>query len=141
MTTAGFTQSPTGYSVEGVPVNRVFARAYRAVNRKKAKRYKPDKWAEQKADGLLKIRAFHARAGIRVIAYTESEMREVLVAAKEEFDQDGTLHSDTYMHLNTVGYNAAEVLQLWTMMSKAEIDYGDDTPLNTIGDNEEPDNV
>ena len=97
-----------------------------------------DKWADVIADGLLKIRAFHARAGIRVVPYTESEMREVLVAAKEEFDETGVLCTDTFMMLNTVGYNAAEVLQLWQMMSTAEVDFGDDAPLNTIGDNEEP---
>ena len=141
MTTAGFTQSPTMYSIDGVPVNRSFARATAALNRKAAVKHVVDKWADAKADGLMKIRSFHARAGIRVIAYTESEMREVLVQAKEEFDSDGILHSDTYMHLGTVGYDADEVVKLWNMMAKAEINIDEDntdTPLNNFGDNEEP---
>ena len=100
---------------------------------------KVDKWADQKADGLLKIRALHARAGIRVVPYTESEMRAALVAAKDEFDSTGTLCADTFMTLNTVGYDAEEVLQLWNMISKADINFSqDDAPISTIGDNEEP---
>ena len=141
LSTAGFTQSPTGYSVDGVPVNRAFARAHQAINRKADKKHKPDKWADARADGLTFIREFHARAGIRVVPYSEAEMREVLVAAKDEFDQDGMVHSDTYMHLNTVGYDADEVIKLWTLMAKAEVNIDTDTPINTFGDNEEPDNV
>lgn len=144
MTTSGFTQSPTAYSIDGVPVNRAFARAARAINRKAEVKPEVDKWAEHKADGLMKIRAFHAKAGVRVVAYTESEMREVLIEAKDEFDRDGTMHTNTYMRLNTVGYDAAEILKLWTMLAKAEINMGDDDddiPLNNFGDNEEPDNV
>jgi len=142
VTTAGFTQSPTAYAIDGVPVNRAFARAARAINRKAEVKPDVDRWAEHKADGLMKIRAFHAKAGIRVIAYTEPEMREVLIEAKDEFDRDGTLHTNTYMRLNTVGYDAAEILKLWNMMAKADIKIGDDDlPLNNFGDNEEPDNV
>ena len=142
MTTAGFTQSPTAYAIDGVPVNRAFARAARAINRKAEVKPEVDKWADDKADGLMKIRAFHAKAGIRVVAYTEPEMREVLIEAKDEFDRDGTLHTNTYMRLNTVGYDAAEILKLWNMMAKADIKIGDDDlPLNNFGDNEEPDNV
>jgi len=142
VTTAGFTQSPTAYAIDGVPVNRAFARAARAINRKAEVKPEVDKWADDKADGLMKIRAFHAKAGIRVVAYTEPEMREVLIEAKDEFDRDGTLHTNTYMRLNTVGYDAAEILKLWNMMAKADIKIGDDDlPLNNFGDNEEPDNV
>ena len=143
MSTAGFTQSPTGYSVDGTPVNRAFARAHSAINRKAAKKHKPDKLAYEKAEGLMFIREFHAKAGIRVVPYVEEEMRAVLVAAKDEFDRDGLVHSDTYMKLNTVGYDADEVIKLWTLMAKAEVsvDTTTDTPLNTFGDNEEADNV
>lgn len=84
---------------------------------------RPDKKADVKARGLLKIRNFHRRANLLVIPYSPEEQREQLTAFQDEFNEDGCLAADSYMHLNIMTHGDADrVLDLWGMMNELEVD-------------------
>jgi hypothetical protein len=141
--TPGFTQSPTAAQIEGVPVSRGFLRLHNKLTRRKSAPTVADKHAEAKASGLIKIRDFHMRAGIRVLPFSGTEMKEMLIEAKEEFEHDGVLSMSTEAKLGAVGYDVAQITQLWRLMAKAGIDMDGvedasyDEPLNRFGEGEE----
>lgn len=85
----------------------------------------PDHYAEHKADGLMKIRAFHQRAGFNVVQYSPSESREVLMDAKREFDRTNDISTSTIKLMEFAGYQPEKVLRLWRLrrlMVAAEVD-------------------
>ena len=140
--TAGFTQSRTGAQIDGVPVNRSTRRTHEKLTRRAISKQSTDKHADAKAAGYLKIRAFHMRAGLCLIPFTGAEMKEMLIEAKEEFEHDGVLSISTEDSLTAVGYDVAQITQLWTLMAKAGVnmdgveDVIEDEPLNKFGNGE-----
>jgi hypothetical protein len=158
--TAGFTQSSTTNSIDGVPINRKAARTHlslvsndkplarrnrrftRLINHKRvdAGARHMDKHANAKASGILAIRTFHKQAGLLLVPYTEAEMRQILITARDEFDVQGLLSVDTEMELNIAGYDPDQLTNMWSMMKTAQVNpTGIDQPTNSFGEGEETD--
>lgn len=94
-----------------------------ARRRPKTPKHIPDKHADAKARGLLKLRAIHFRGtGRFLVPLSHEEVKLLLEEAKKEWEENGhVLATDTYMALNAAGYDPEKVTGLWEMMEKAEI--------------------
>lgn len=97
------------------------------------------------SSGSEKIRELGLRAGVLFVPYEEYEVRQLLIKAKEEFDNDGVVATDTYMRLNLSGVDMDRVTQVWELMKTAEVnpdgieptleqlsDVSEDQPLNSF---------
>lgn len=60
-----------------------------------------------------KLRALYLRADILVVPYSESELKELMKKAREEYDRNGLISTSTSLELLKAGQKVTDIEALW----------------------------
>ena len=70
---------------------------------------------------LRKLRSLYLRADILVVPYSEKEVKELMTKARDEYDRNGLISTNTSLELIKAGKNVTEIEQLWDDLKSRDV--------------------
>ena len=70
---------------------------------------------------LRKLRSLYLRADILVVPYSEKEVKELMQKAREEYDRNGLISTNTSLELTKAGKDVLEIERLWDELKERDV--------------------
>ena len=70
---------------------------------------------------LRKLRSLYLRADILVVPYSEKEVKELMQKARDEYDRNGLISTNTSLELTKAGKDVLEIERLWDELKERDV--------------------